>query len=110
MKIYDLNELTEFSTEKPVKKHFLNAKGFHAAVISLTRGVEIPPHPEDYGVFFTVIRGKGIFTKSNEAVTLNINQGLYVKKDEVRGIRALEDLVVLGVQDRPKKLSLNEVK
>jgi len=102
MKIYDLEGLVRFSAERPVKKHFLNAKGFHAAVISLASSVEIPPHREDYGVFFTVIRGRGVFTKSNEEVTLKVNQGVYIKKDEVRGIKALEDLTVLGIQDRPK--------
>jgi len=100
MKIYDLNELIAFSSEKPVKKHFLNAKGFHAALICLQNGVEILPHPEDYGVFFTVIRGSGLFTKADEKVTLGSNQGIYISKDEVRGIKALENLVVLGVQDR----------
>jgi quercetin dioxygenase-like cupin family protein len=104
MKTHDLNQLAKFAADKPVKKHFLNAKGFHAAIICLQKGVEIPPHPEDYGVFFTVINGAGLFTKSDEAVTLKINQGLYIKKDEVRGIKALEDLVVLGIQDRPKGL------
>jgi quercetin dioxygenase-like cupin family protein len=100
MKAYDLNGLTSFASDKPVKKHFLNANGFHAAVISLAKGVEIPPHPEGYGVFFTVIRGMGLFTRSDEAVTLTVNQGIYIKKDEVRGIKALEDLTVLGIQDR----------
>ncbi len=89
-------------SEKPIKRHFLNAKGFHAALICLKKGVEIPHHPEDYGVFFTVICGEGLFTKSGETIELNTNQGVYVKKDEVRGIRALEDLVVLGIQDRPQ--------
>jgi len=26
-----------------------------------------------------------------------------MKKDEIRGIKAIENLVVLGIQDRPKK-------
>ena len=39
MKNYDLNEKIIFSDEKPIKRHFLNPKGFHAALICLKLGV-----------------------------------------------------------------------
>ncbi len=102
MKMYDLNEKIVFSDEKPVKRHFLNAKGFHAALICLKSGVEILPHPEDYGVLLTVLEGKGIFTDINGECALIKNQSIYIKKDEIRGIKAIENLVVLGIQDRAK--------
>ena len=102
MKIYNLNEKIVFSSEKPIKRHFLNAKGFHAALICLKKGVEIPPHPEDYGMLLTVLEGKGTFTDINGKYLLEKNQSIYMKKDEIRGIKAGEDLVVLGIQDRPK--------
>ena len=100
MKTFDLKEKIVFSSEKPIKRHFLNAKGFHAALICLKAGVEIPPHPEDYGVLLTVLEGKGVFTDINGKFTLIKNQGIYIKKDEIRGIKAEADLVVLGIQDR----------
>jgi len=102
MKTYDLNEKIEYSNEKPIKKHFLNSKGFHTALICLKKGVEIPPHEEDYAVFLMVLEGKGVFTDINGEHVLSKNQGIYMKKDEIRGIKAEEDLVVLGVQDRAK--------
>lgn len=102
MKVYDLNGKIAYSDEKPVKRHFLNAKGFHAALICLKEGVEIEPHVEDYGVFMTVFEGKGTFTDSNGAFPLTKNQSMYIKKNEVRGIKAEEDLVVLGIQDRAR--------
>ncbi len=102
MKTYNLNEKVIFSNKKPIKKHFLNVKGFHAALICLKSGIEISPHPEDYGVLLTVLEGKGIFTDINGEFTLTKNQGIYIKKDEIRGIKAIDDLVILGVQDRPK--------
>ena len=104
MKTYNLNEKIVFSDEKPIKRHFLNTKGFHAALICLKSGVEIPPHPEDYSVLLTVLEGKGIFTDINGEFTLTKNQSIYMKKDEIRGIKAIENLVVLGIQDRPKSL------
>lgn len=100
MKSYDLNEKIAFSSEKPIKKHFLNANGFHAALICLKAGVEIHPHPEDYGVFLLVLEGEGVFTDVNGQTRLVKNQGIHIKKDEIRGIVAKDDLVVLGIQDR----------
>jgi len=105
MKTFNLNQLIMFSPEKPIKKHFINAKGFHAALICLGRGVEIPPHAEGYGVLFTVLDGIGTFSDGNDLKTLGANERLYFKKDEIRGIKAMEDLVVLGIQDRPKEES-----
>ena len=102
MKTYDLNGKIEFSDGKPVKKHFLNTKGFHSAIICLKAGTEIPPHQEDYGVLLVVLEGKGVFTDANGSFPLAKNQAIYIKKDEVRGIKAEEDLVVLGTQDRGK--------
>jgi len=104
MKSYNLNEKIVFSDEKPIKRHFLNAKGFHAALICLKSGVEILPHPEDYGVLLTVLEGKGIFTDINGKFTLTKNQSIYIKRDEIRGIKAIEDLAILGIQDRVKRL------
>ena len=100
MKTYDLNEKVVFSGEKPIKRHFLNAKGFHAALICLKGGFELTPHAEDYGVLLTVLEGKGVFTDGTGAFPLGKNQCIYIKKGELRGIKAEEDLVVLGIQDR----------
>ena len=108
MKTYDLNEKVEFSEEKPIKKHFLNSKGFHTALICLKKDVEIPPHEEDYAVFLIVLEGKGIFTDINGEHNLTKNQSIYIKKDEIRGIKAIENLVVLGIQDRAKSGVKNE--
>ena len=102
MKIYNLNDKVVFSSEKPIKRHFLNSKGFHAALICLKKGVEIIPHPEDYGVLLTVLEGKGIFTDSKGIFSLGKNQSIYIKKGEIRGIKAEEDLIILGIQDRVK--------
>jgi hypothetical protein len=55
-------------------------------------------------VLLTVLEGKGIFTDINGESTLTKNQSIYMKKDEIRGIKAIENLVVLGIQDRAKSL------
>lgn len=53
-------------------------------------------------MLLTVLEGKGIFTDINGKITLTKNQSIYMKKDEIRGIKALDNLVVLGIQDRSK--------
>lgn len=102
MKSFNLKDKIEFNPERPLKKHFINSKGFHAALICLAKDVMIPPHPEDYAVLFTVLKGEGIFTGSEGSKTLKINECFYLKKDEIRGIRAITEFVVLGIQDRGK--------
>jgi quercetin dioxygenase-like cupin family protein len=102
MKAYDLNKEVAFSVKKPIKRHFLNAKGFHAALICLKAGTEIQPHPEEYGVLLTVLEGTGVFTDKNGSFPLEKNGCIYIEKDEVRGIKADSDLVILGIQDRSK--------
>jgi len=72
MKTYDINKPVVFSSDKPVKRHFRNAKGFHAALICLEKGTEISPHPENYAVLLTVLKGKGIFTDINEETSNEI--------------------------------------
>jgi quercetin dioxygenase-like cupin family protein len=104
MKIFDLKEKIVFFPEKPIKRHFLNAKGFHAAIICLKKCIELKPHQEDYGVILTFLEGKGTFTDSNCSPPLTKNQGIYIKKDEIRGIKPEKDLVVLGIQDMRKVL------
>lgn len=99
MKLYDLKDKIVFSPGKPVKRHFLNAKGFHAALICLDGGTEIKPHPEDYGVLLVVLEGKGTFTGGDGSVVLGKNQCVHIRKGEVRGIKPEGNLVVLGIQD-----------
>ena len=99
MKTYDLNKKIIFSSEKPIKQHFLNAKGFHNALICLKKGVEIPPHPEPYAVFFNVMEGRGIFTSEDGEVELNKGDSIFMKSNKIRGIKCIEKLSILGVQD-----------
>jgi|GEM_PF-6231870 len=80
MKTFDLKEKIIFSSDEHIKRHFLNAKVFHAAQICLKAGVEIPPHSEDCGVLLTVLEGKGVFTDIDKKFTLTKSQSIYLKK------------------------------
>ena len=94
-----LNNL-EFLSGKPALKRIVKSKKkFNIVRICLEKGLEIEPHPEPYAVFFLVLEGSGIFTNKAGEFELKKNDFIFIKADEIRGIKCLENLVVLGVQD-----------
>jgi len=99
MKIDNLLEKESFSSEKPVKKDVLKSENFNIVRVYLKKGQEIKPHPEPYAVFFLVLKGKGLFTSKEGKFELKKNDGLFIKVNEIRGIKCLENLVILGIQD-----------
>ena len=90
----------EFLSGKPALKRIVKSKRkFNIVRVCLEKGLEIEPHPEPYAVFFLVLDGSGIFTKNVGEVKLKKNDFIFIEADEIRGIKCLENLVVLGVQD-----------
>lgn len=108
-KVFDLNKLTAFSEKKgvlnisqdltDVKMDVLTTKNFTVALICLETGQEIPLHPEPYGACFYVISGKGLFTVGKETVELSAGQLVFAPADEIRAIKSLEKLVLMGIHD-----------
>jgi quercetin dioxygenase-like cupin family protein len=99
--VYWENIITEaFTTElKPTKKNLIKTKNFNIAVVHFGKDQEIPPHPESYAVFFLVLQGSGTFTTKQGNFTLQKGSSIYYEKDEVRGIKSHDNLILLGVQD-----------
>jgi len=108
-KVFDLNKLSAFSQKKGVlnipedlasiKKDLLSTKNYTIALICLETGQEIPPHPEPYGACFYVISGKGVFTIGKEQFELSNDQMIFAAADEVRAIKSIEKLVLIGIHD-----------
>jgi quercetin dioxygenase-like cupin family protein len=67
--------------------------------ISLGKGGRIPPHVASHSAFFVVLKGKAIITSGDKEVELKENQYIAMETNQMRGIEALEDLVILGVRD-----------
>jgi mannose-6-phosphate isomerase-like protein (cupin superfamily) len=65
-----------------------------SSLISLRMAPLLASHP---AVFF-VLRGQGIVTSGDDEVELGENQYIVLETDQMRGIHALEDLVILGVR------------
>jgi len=108
-KQWDLNKLAEFSQKQGMlstmedrsraKQDLLKTNNFNLAFICLEAGQEIPPRPEPYGVCFYIINGKGVFSVGSERFELTGGNMIYVPAEESRGIRSIERLTLLGIQD-----------
>jgi quercetin dioxygenase-like cupin family protein len=107
--IFDLNKLAEFTQKQGtlsltedlgmVKKDLLNTRNFGVSLVSLGADQEIPVHPEPYGACFYVVSGKGIFTVGKEKFELGSGKMVFAAADETRGIKSLEQLVLLAIHD-----------
>ena len=99
MKIENLLKKAEFSPENPIKKDIIKSKNFNTVLVYLEKNQEIKPHPEPYAVFFLVLKGTGLFTDKKGTSKLKKNDGLFIEANEIRGIKCLKNMVVLGVVD-----------
>ncbi len=99
MYIKNLISRRKFSSERAVKEDILKSENFNIVIVGLEKNQEIKPHPEPYAVFFFVMEGKGIFTNGDRETELNKGDSIFMSSDEIRGIKCIETLTILGVQD-----------
>ena len=83
----------------PNKQMLVQREGYTVIRISLGKGGRIPPHMANHSAFFMVLKGKAIITSGDEEVELEENQYIAMEADQMRGIQALEDSVLLGIRD-----------
>ena len=86
-------------SRRQVRKDLLETSNFNIVLICLETGQEIPSHPEPYAVCFYVVGGKGTFTVGIERVELNRGSLIFAPANETRGIKSIERLTLLGIQD-----------
>ncbi len=94
----------DFSTGRPVLKNVFSSPNFNIVRVNLPKGLNIDPHPEPNATFFLVIEGSGIFTRGTETFEMHKNDSLFIKAGEIRGIKCLENLVLLGTRDPDPKI------
>jgi quercetin dioxygenase-like cupin family protein len=92
-----LSELQKHK-ENITKLKILNKEHQNVLLIRMKKNQEIEGHPEPYAVLFYLIKGSAIFTSGEGQHELTENSALYLEPNERRGIKALEDLVFLGIQ------------
>ena len=95
----DLLSAAEFSPTGPVKKDLMKTAGSNIVIVCLETGQVIPPHPEPYAVVFVVLQGEGIITSGTVEHPVNPLHLVSVKKDENRGIRCDQRMVLLGIRE-----------
>jgi quercetin dioxygenase-like cupin family protein len=96
--LMDLISLAEFSREGPVKKDLLKTAGSNIVLVCLEEGQEIPPHPEPYAVVFVVLEGNGTITAGITEHPVNPLHLVSVGKDEDRGIKCDQRMILLGIR------------
>ena len=89
----------KFNENEPAKDPIFISKEFKIIRISLKKGLTIEPHHGSHVVFFYVLRGKGIFTTGSGEIELGENDYISLKETEPRGIKSLDDLVVLVIRN-----------
>jgi quercetin dioxygenase-like cupin family protein len=95
----DLLTVTEFSATGPVKKDLMKTAGSNIVLFCLETGQEIPPHPEPYAVVFVVLQGEGVITSGAIEHPVRPPHLVSVKKDDNRGIRCSQKMVILGIRE-----------
>ena len=50
-------------------------------------------------MFFFVIEGKGIFISKDGETELSKGDSIFIESNKIRGIKCIEKLKILGVQD-----------
>ena len=89
----------KFSPDGPAKDLMVGSEKFKIMRISLKSGMSIPSHEGTHPVFFFIVKGRGIFITGEGEVELKQNESIYLESNEPRGIKSLEDSVILAVRD-----------
>ena len=89
----------KFLLDAPAKDLIYKSSNFKIMRISLKKGLVIETHQGTHVVVFFVLKGKGLFMSGSGEVELGENEYISLNESEPRGIRSLEDLVVLAIRD-----------
>lgn len=104
MDVFSYLSDTDFISGKPVMKNVISSPNFNVVRVCLPTGLNIDPHPEPNATFFLVIGGSGIFTRGTETFEMHKNDSIFIKAGEIRGIKCLENLILLGARDVDPKI------
>lgn len=95
----NLLDAARFSPAGPVKTDLMKTAGTNIVLVCFEEGQAIPPHPEPYAVVFVVLQGEGVITSGKEEHPVTPLHLVSVGKNEARGIRCTQRMVLLGIRD-----------
>ena len=94
----DIGQYVRFAPGDRAKSDVFKGEHFNIVVICLDDGYAIPPHHERYDVFFYVVSGKGIFSVGEKQWAAGPGSMIFAPAG-IRGIKCLERMTVLGIQE-----------
>jgi len=89
----------KFNLNTPAKDPIYISEKFKVMRISLKKGLEIESHHGSHPVVFLVLKGRGVFPTDSGQVELGENEYITYSETESRGMKSLEDLIVLAIRD-----------
>jgi len=92
-------ENQNFDSDTPAKDPIYISEAFKVMRISLKKGLEIEAHNGSHPVLFLVLKGKGAFPTNSGEVELSENEYIAYNDTESRGMKSLEDLIVLAIRN-----------
>ena len=92
------NKIASYEISQQITKSAQNINDGQQLLDS-QKNQEIKPHPEPYAVFFFILEGRGIFTGEEGEKELNKGDSIFMDSDKIRGIKCIDKLSILGVQD-----------
>ena len=92
-------ENQSFDLNGPAKDPIYVSEKFKVMRISLKKGLEIEPHHGSHPVIFLVLKGRGVFPTNSGEVELGEHEYIAYSETESRGMKSLEDLIVLAIRD-----------
>ena len=94
----DIFETLQFE-KSPQKVTLVETDGYAVMRIALGKNASVLPHVALHSAFFLVLQGKAIITSGDAEIELESHQYISIAAGRMRGIHALEDLVILAVRD-----------
>lgn len=85
--------------KSPHKVALVERGGYSVMRLSLGKGTHVPPHMASHSAFFLVLQGKAVITSGDDEIELEQHQYISIDADKMRGIHALDDLIILAVRD-----------
>ncbi len=85
--------------QRPDKQPLVQRERYTVIRIALGKGALIPPHIANHSAFFLVLKGRVVFTSGETEIEVEENQFTSMEANQMRGMHALEDSVILGVRD-----------
>lgn len=95
----DVFENLQFTKNGPNRLTLAEMDGYSVLRLTLGKGAQAPPHMASHSAFFFILKGRASITSGDVEVELGENQYIALEANQMRGILALEDLVILAVRD-----------